>query len=119
MQSTKERGKTGERFAARFLRDNGYEIVGANFHSRFGEIDIIAQKGKYIAFVEVKSRGQNSIALPRESVDLSKQEKLRKTALFYLSKYDTKLQPRFDVIEVILDYNNTLVSINHIENAFD
>lgn len=119
MVNTKERGKTGERLSARYLRDNGYDIIGANYHSRFGEIDIIAQNNKYIAFVEVKSRGEKSIATPREAVDFSKQGKIKKTALIYLSKNKTELQPRFDVIEVIFNDNEKPLSINHIENAFE
>ncbi|NCC87025.1 MAG: YraN family protein [Clostridia bacterium] len=119
LQSSGIRGQIGERCTARYLRDNGYEIIGANYHTRFGEIDIIATKGKYIAFVEVKARGQKSKATPAEAVDANKQEKLRKTTLIYLSKNETQLQPRFDVVEVILNSNEELVSINHIENAFE
>lgn len=119
MKDTCARGKIGERMAARSLRDNGYKIIGANYRTRFGEIDIIATKGKYIAFVEVKTRGENRVAQPMESVDGKKREKLRKTTLMYLSKYETALQPRFDVIEVILDDNERPISINHIENAFE
>lgn len=44
-------GVWGEIFAARYLRDNGYRIITANFRSRLGEIDIIAQKGNYMCFV--------------------------------------------------------------------
>lgn len=115
----KSRGNIGERLTARHLRDNGYNIIGANYSCRFGEIDVIASNKKYIAFVEVKTRGQNAIANPCESVNFAKQERLRKTALMYLSNNETKLQPRFDVCEVILDNENNLVSINYIENAFE
>lgn len=118
MQTAKVRGNIGERLTARYLRDKGYDIVGANYSCRFGEIDVIASNKKYLAFVEVKTRNENSIANPCESVDYNKQEKLKKTALMYLSKNETNLQPRFDVVEVILDCNNRLLSINHIENAF-
>ena len=68
-------GVWGEIFAARYLRDNGYRIITANFRSRLGEIDIIAQKGNYMCFVEVKTRGEERLYEPKEAVDFSKQEK--------------------------------------------
>ncbi len=83
MHSSNIRGKIGERCVARYLRNNKYKIVGANYHTRFGEIDIIAQKDRYIAFVEVKTRDKNSKISPAEAVDTNKQEKLRKTAHYY------------------------------------
>lgn len=118
LQSASVRGKIGERCVARYLRDKKYEIIGANFHTRFGEIDIIATKGKYIAFVEVKTRSENSLYSPAQAVDARKQGKLQKTALLYLSKNKTDLQPRFDVAEVIMDSNENVLNINYIENAF-
>ena len=49
-------GKAGEEHIARWLESQGYEILARNFHSRYGEIDIVAQRPPYIAFVEVKPR---------------------------------------------------------------
>ena len=49
-------GKAGEEHIARWLESQGYEILARNFHSRYGEIDIVAQRPPYIAFVEVKAR---------------------------------------------------------------
>lgn len=111
------RGAAGERQAAVFLRKKGYKIEAANYHSRFGEIDIIASKGEYIVFAEVKTRACGSIASPAEFVTAVKAEKIRKTAMLYLAAFPSKLQPRFDVIEVYTEKGNT-VKINHIENAF-
>ena len=113
-------GKIGEVFAARYLAEKGYKIIGANFRTRFGEIDIIAENGEYIIFVEVKTRSQNSIANPRESVDARKQAKIIKATEQFLAQYRSRLQPRFDVIEVITENTEIpkLKEINHIENAF-
>lgn len=110
-------GELGERKARSYLRKKLYRIVDKNFHSKFGEIDIIAENRKYIVFVEVKQRNLNSIAKPREFVDYSKQRKIIATAQYYLSKNPTKKQPRFDVIEIISD-NNKIKSVKHLENAF-
>lgn len=110
-------GELGERRARSYLRKKLYRIVDKNFHSKFGEIDIIAENRKYIVFVEVKQRNLNSIAQPREFVDYSKQQKIISTAQYYLTKNPTNKQPRFDVIEIISD-NNKIKSVKHLENAF-
>ena len=117
-----EKSKTGywgEILASRFLRDSGYEIINANYRTRLGEIDIIASDSHYIVFVEVKTRKAGSLGEPCEAVGRSKQAKIVRTASIYLSSNHSALQPRFDVIEVILKNNGDLLSINHIKNAFD
>ena len=111
------KGKLAELKAAQYLTGKKYIIVDCNFYCRFGEIDIIAKKGKTLAFIEVKMRNINSIAQPKEFVDYNKQQKMIATAKYYLMKNKTKLQPRFDVIEVIY-HNNEIKSIKHLENAF-
>ena len=113
------RGAAGEVLAARFLRDKGWNILVANYRTRFGEIDIIADDGQYIVFVEVKTRGEHAWFTPAEAVTADKQRKLIRTAGQFLQKYPSDLQPRFDVIEVYLNKNtNKVIKINHIINAF-
>ena len=112
------RGKLAELKASQYLIKNKYRIVDYNFSCRFGEIDIIAVRDNYIAFIEVKMRDENSIAQPREFVDYSKQNKIIATAKYFLHIRKTNLQPRFDVIEVVCK-NNEIKSIEHLENAFD
>lgn len=113
-------GKIGEEYTAKLLQDKGYEIVETNFHSRFGEIDIIAKDTKYIVFVEVKTREENSMVNPLEAVTLSKQKKIIKTALLYLQLHPFQLQPRFDVVGLITCADNhTIKSVNYITNAFE
>ncbi|CDZ24253.1 hypothetical protein CCDG5_1136 [[Clostridium] cellulosi] len=112
-------GKIGEDAAAEFLTDKGWNIIERNYHTRQGEIDIIATFGGYIIFVEVKTRLENSLFLPREAVDQKKQAKLIQAALMYISSHEIGLlQPRFDVIEVIASKNKEIKQINLIENAF-
>lgn len=110
-------GLEGEEKAARYLKKQGYKIIEKNFQTRFGEIDIIAEDKKYIVFVEVKARGEKSIAEPKEFVDLRKQRKIITTAEIYLAENPTEKQPRFDVVEVKKENGKTV--INHIENAFE
>ena len=117
------RGAAGEVIAARFLREKGYDILAVNTRSRLGEVDIIAADGKYIAFVEVKTRDENALAeSPREAVTREKQKKIKKTAALYLQHNQTTLQPRFDVIEVVTCADNAPLSaktVEHIQNAFE
>lgn len=111
------KGRLAEMKAANYLRSKGYVLVDRNFHSRFGEIDLVLEYEDYVVFAEVKARGEDSIALPREFVDEHKQAKIISTAQLYIQKYDVKLQPRFDVVEIYMQ-NNKVKSIKHLENAF-
>ena len=93
-------GRWGEMVAAEHLRERGYQLLGANYACRHGEIDLIAQKGGYLCFVEVKLRRDDKFAAAREFVDRRKQERIKAAAQIYLTQRPTRLQPRFDVIEV-------------------
>lgn len=110
-------GKLAEIKASEFMQKKHYKLLDVNYSCRFGEIDLIMKKGKYICFIEVKMRNQNSIAQPLEFVDARKQERIAKTAQLYLLHNETKLQPRFDVIEVFCE-NGSIKSIKLLENAF-
>ena len=111
-------GVWGEIFAARYLRDNGYSILTSNYVCRFGELDIVAKKGKKIFVVEVKTRNKNTAISPMEAVDAHKRSALEAAAKSFISltKIDGEIQ--FDVCEVFLDDNMKLADINYIENAF-
>ena len=113
-------GAWGEELAANYLTDSGYRIVCKNYRTRYGEIDLIAEDGRFLAFVEVKLRKSASFASAREYVDHQKQNRIRMTASMYLSCFPTVLQPRFDVIEIYAaEGMNTLrPEILHMEDAF-
>ena len=106
--------------AAEFLRKKRYSVIATNFHSRFGEIDLIAQNQKYLVFVEVKLRKNGNFAKASAYVDYRKQNRIRTTASLYLSEHPTHLQPRFDVIEIYAPEGTATVrpEINHMEDAF-
>ena len=118
--NSRDRGKWGEKIAADYLTGKGYTIVTTGFRSRFGEIDIIAKSKEYLVFTEVKTRRNNNFAYAREYVNISKQKKIISTANYWLLKRPSKLQPRFDVIEIYAKDNEYKQSpeIVHIENAF-
>ena len=114
-------GPWGEQTAAADLRRRGYEIVAANYRTRFGEIDLIARQGGFTVFVEVKLRASDRFAEAREFVDRRKQERLRASALLWLAAHpEDGGQPRFDVVEVYAPegLETKKPVIRHLENAF-
>lgn len=112
-------GPLGEKYAAEYLRDQGFQILERNYRSRFGEIDIIAENSQYIVFAEVKTRQMSILAEPEEAVTSGKQKKIARTALLYLQKHPTRLQPRFDVIGIVTaGTNSTVRSLHHVKDAF-
>ncbi len=110
-------GALAERYTANYLRKKNYKLLDYNYRSRYGEVDLILTKGRYIVFVEVKARNCNSIAEPKEFVDEYKQERIIHTAMTYIQRSGSELQPRFDVAEVFFE-NNEIKSIKYLENAF-
>ena len=113
-------GAFGEERAARYLRWHGYRILERNFRCRMGEIDIIARKGRILAFVEVKLRRDDRFAKAREFVTAAKQRRILAAAQLYLSTHpDEDLQPRFDVLELYAPQGESgPLRINYIEDAF-
>ena len=77
-------GLLGEDKAQSYLKKQGFEIIERNFHSKFGEIDIIAKKDEILHFIEVKSTEGDYEASYR--LNAKKYEKILKTLNFYLLK---------------------------------
>ena len=99
-------------------RKKGYKLVAAGYRCRFGEIDLIAIDGKTLCFIEVKTRSNLAVGLPRDYVTAAKQERIRKTALFYLSEKELDCPVRFDVAEVYRSDSGALERIEYMKNAF-
>ena len=108
-------GREREARAADYLRKQKYEVIGANYRCRFGELDLIAKKRELVIFVEVKLRKNDRFGAAADAVTASKQDKLRKAAASWLASHDCDAPTRFDVIEIYTDTGR----INHIENAFE
>lgn len=111
-------GNKGEGFAAEYYKKLGYSITAQNYSCRGGEIDIIAENGEYIIFVEVKTRSSNFLYSPAEAVDLKKQKRLTIAAMKYLAENESEKQPQFDVFEVYTQ-NDRIYKVHRIENAFE
>jgi len=112
-------GSKGETEAIRFLRKKGLRILTRNW--RFGkkEIDIIAQEGGTICFIEVKTRGSLEFGLPQEAIDFKKRKSLITLAVSYINRYGLKdYNFRFDVVSVLWERNKRKAKIEYIKNAF-
>lgn len=111
----KEWGAFGEQMAMEYLVKKGYSICERNWHSNHHELDIIAQTGETIVFVEVKSRNGRH-GDPLESIDSKKVKNIIKAANAYLNTLDHEFDARFDIITLV--GNKQDYDLEHIEDAF-
>lgn len=110
------KGKEGELLVAQYLQKEGYTIIARNYQKQFGEIDLIAQKGDTIAFVEVKWRN-NPLIDSAELIGPSKQKKIIAIAKYFLSQHtQQECVCRFDV--ALVEQNNNSINLQYIPNAF-
>ncbi len=115
MENKRSIGKEKENLAALYFSQRGYDIVEKNFYSCFGEIDLIVKKEDTLVFAEVKYRKNESRGNPLEAVNVRKQKRICRAALYYLSTHCLSVDTpcRFDVVAITGD------EITHIENAFE
>ena len=112
-------GEWGEEIAARFLKKKGFKILGRRVRLDRDELDIVAQHGAVLVFVEVKTRKNEEFGRAISSVNRGKRASLSRAAFHYLRKLRQKPKFfRFDVVEVIGEKNRGDPEIRHIENAF-
>ncbi len=112
------KGRAGEEAAAVHLRSQGYLVVERNFRCPWGEIDIVAQQGETVVFVEVKARRHDRLGTALESVTSRKQQHLVLTAQEYLQRHGLEEHPwRIDAIAVRLGQKGRVESVQHLENA--
>ena len=102
MRSPRSRlGQRAEIAAAAELGRRGYRIVGSNYRCKYGEVDLIAQEGGSLVFVEVRCRTTDAYGTPAESVTAAKRQRLVRTAQTYLDERNLgDVGCRFDVVEV-------------------
>lgn len=111
-------GKLGEDLATVELWHQGYAILARRYRTRYGEIDIVAQDGETIVFVEVKARRSDRFGTAAESVTPWKQRRIAAMALDYLAWSGRMDAPcRFDVV-AIDGVASDKVTIQHIKSAF-
>ena len=100
-EMSKRIGNFGEDIAANYLRDLGYRLLERNFRSNQGEVDIIAEDGDFLVFIEVKNYSFRSYGMPQASIRKSKRENIIHAARFYLHRRRiTDKFCRFDVLTI-------------------
>ncbi len=120
----KATGARGESAAAEHLRRQGYRIAGANWRCRAGEIDLIAEDGPSLVFVEVRTRRSARAGSAEESVTRTKQRRLIALAETYLAWQEAAGRPwtgawRIDVVAIRLDARGEVLELNHLINAVE
>jgi putative endonuclease len=111
-------GAWGEETAARYLIDKGFAIIERNWHAAHGELDLVAQDGETLVFVEVKARRRHDYGWPEEAVTPTKQRRLRKTAWAYLQAHEIgDVDWRFDVVAIDRGPGGDVVRLEHYRNA--
>lgn len=111
-------GDRGERVAAKFLKRKGYRILARQSRSRIGEIDLIAQDGNFIVFVEVKTRSSSKAGHPAEAITFAKRKQLTRAARGWLKQRRLlEHHSRFDVIAITWQAREPL--IEHYQSAFE
>ncbi len=112
-------GARGEALAGKYLRRAGYRLLARNFRCRYGEIDLVAEEGGNLVFVEVKTRSSAGFGHPLEAVDRHKQGQLIRAAHVYLREQAAEERfCRFDVVAVTFGGDGAPI-IELVKNAFD
>lgn len=106
-------GKRGEKRVLAYLKGQGCKPLKTNYRTPFGEADLIVRDGDEIAFVEVKTRSNDSYGEPRAAVGADKQRRYHRIAEFFWTQTGEEPNARFDVAEVYADG-----TIEYIKNAF-
>jgi putative endonuclease len=105
--------------AARYLASHGYRIKERNFRTPTGEVDIIAEKGEVLAFIEVKARTSDTFGPPHLAVHRRKQRQIVRAAQWYLAEQRTPNPPcRFDVLAVTFPEDGGTPRIDWVRDAF-
>jgi putative endonuclease len=113
--NTRARGDKGEELICEKLVERGMEILARNVTERFAELDIVAWDSDTLVFVEVRTRRNDLLGHPAETIDDRKQKKIRRAAEAFLVKRAIPPCPvRFDVATIIWDS----MQLDYFENAF-
>ncbi len=115
----KKLGRKAEKGARKYYKKLGFKILAKNYDVGFGEIDFTAKQKNLIVFVEVRSRTEPGFISPIETITLTKQKKIIKTALDFIKRFKLRdFNYRFDVVSVIFDAKTKIKTIEQIPGAF-
>lgn len=114
----KRLGDAGEEAAARHLAAQGYRIVARNHRCKLGEVDLVAESGELLVFVEVRTRTTDRFGAPEETVTARKQARVVRAARDFLARWrGAERGARFDVISIVDAEDGARVT--HLPGAFD
>lgn len=117
MASHNDLGRKGEQLARTYLEEKGYRIIVTNWRHGRAEIDLIAESGGTLIFVEVKTRSSSHFGQPDEFVGPKKEQQLAKAACAYMEQVRYQGEIRFDIIAILLS-SHAPAEVNHIQDAF-
>ena len=113
-----ELGRAGEKAAADLLRSRGYQIVGAGFLARRGELDLVCRRGRDLVVVEVKTRSSDAFGTPLEAVGSLKRKALMAAVAEYRALAEWRGPIRFAVVGVTVRPEGVLEA-ELIEDPFE
>jgi putative endonuclease len=114
MDDRRRFGNRGEQLAAEFLESQGMEIIAAQYKKSFGEIDLIAQDGDEVVFVEVKARATSSYGYPEDAVSPKKVGHIVRVGQSFLIQHQIEGPWRIDVLAI--EYGQSPPKITHLKN---
>lgn len=118
LNSDQEYGRDSEALAVAFLKQKGYKVLATNYRLKMGEIDVVAQDGRTIVFVEIKARRSKRYGHPKQALDFRKRRKLSRMAQAYLKTAGRSgASARFDVVAIIATPSGPEIEL--IRNAFE
>jgi len=113
-----ELGRAGERAAAELLRSRGYQVVGAGFLARRGELDLVCRRGDELVVVEVKTRASDAFGTPFEAVGSRKRRALMSAAAEYRALAEWRGSIRYAVVGLTLKGDGNF-DVELLEDPFD
>ena len=109
-------GKIGEDLAKKFLEEKGYKIIEQNYKTKYSEIDLVAERGKDLIFVEVRTKIGENFGTPEDTLQNKKLNKVRFNALSYAAFKKWQGPIKIDAICIVLKPNFEVLRLNHYEN---
>jgi putative endonuclease len=114
-ETTTSTGAKGEDFVCKKLKQRGFRILERNVREKFAEIDIVAEDGDTVCFIEVRTRQNSRLGHPAETITYHKQKSIRRAAEAFLARRNVASRPiRFDVATIVWDE----MEFQYFEDAF-
>lgn len=116
MSNQRKKGNLGEAYARKWLQEHAYTLLEQNYRKSYHEVDIIAQKGRKVHFIEVKTRWTNTFGYPEESVDRRKFRSMQEAAAAYMDQLGYFMPIQFDILSI--RYNGCHAEVVMIEDVY-